>query len=237
MSFQTLFLQSRGKPIVYKGNTLAMVDFFPVEDIASFVLTFEAISSEWRQGVYLRSNGVFLINGKQFSHAVPVWYDTAPRSYEFEIIGNIQSIEVRNIWDVGDGVMHSWHNGAAMIVDEIDGGGPQRSAVHLRGIGVGIGSGCTVGAGDRAIRRWIVAVPSEGTRQIVGDHRHIESEGVIGKKPVLKPGETHTYNSGCLLASPFGAMRGYFNMINFTTTKNFRVIVPSFRLSAPFALN
>jgi ApaG protein len=65
----------------------------------------------------------------------------------------------------------------------------------------------------------------------------VDGEGVIGKKPVLKPGETHSYNSGCLLSSPFGAMHGYFNMINFTSTKNFRVIVPTFKLSAPFALN
>ena len=65
----------------------------------------------------------------------------------------------------------------------------------------------------------------------------VEGEGVIGKKPVLKPGESHTYGSGCLLSSPFGAMRGYFNMINYTSTRNFRVIVPTFKLSAPFALN
>ena len=65
----------------------------------------------------------------------------------------------------------------------------------------------------------------------------VDGEGVIGKKPVLKPGESHKYSSGCLLSSPFGAMRGYFNMINFTTTRNFRVVVPSFRLSAPYALN
>jgi ApaG protein len=64
----------------------------------------------------------------------------------------------------------------------------------------------------------------------------VDGEGVIGKKPVLKPGETHTYSSGCLLSSPFGAMKGHFNMINFTSTRNFRVIVPNFRLSAPFAL-
>ena len=65
----------------------------------------------------------------------------------------------------------------------------------------------------------------------------VDGEGVIGKKPVIKPGENHTYSSGCLLSSPFGAMSGHFNMINFTTTRNFRVIVPSFKLSAPFALN
>ena len=65
----------------------------------------------------------------------------------------------------------------------------------------------------------------------------VEGEGVIGKKPVIKPGETHTYNSGCLLSSPFGAMYGYYNMINFTSSKNFKVAIPVFKLSAPFALN
>jgi ApaG protein len=65
----------------------------------------------------------------------------------------------------------------------------------------------------------------------------IEGEGVIGKKPVLKPGESHTYNSGCLITSPFGAMSGYYNMVNFANSKNFRVEIPAFKLSAPFALN
>jgi ApaG protein len=71
----------------------------------------------------------------------------------------------------------------------------------------------------------------------LNDIEIVDGEGVVGKKPVLKPGETHTYSSGCLLSSPFGSMCGYFNMINFTSTKKFQVIVPSFRLSAPFALN
>jgi ApaG protein len=71
----------------------------------------------------------------------------------------------------------------------------------------------------------------------LNDVEIVDGEGVIGKKPVLKPGEKHTYSSGCLLSSPFGAMRGHFNMVNFTSTKNFSVVVPSFRLSAPFALN
>ena len=65
----------------------------------------------------------------------------------------------------------------------------------------------------------------------------IEGEGVIGKKPVLKPGESHTYSSGCLLTSPFGAMQGYYSMVNFTTTKKFNVTIPTFKLSAPFAIN
>lgn len=71
----------------------------------------------------------------------------------------------------------------------------------------------------------------------LNDLEVVDGEGVIGKKPVLKPGETHTYTSGCLLTSPHGAMHGWFNMVNFTTTRNFRVIVPAFRLNAPYALN
>jgi ApaG protein len=88
---------------------------------------------------------------------------------------------------------------------------------------------------------------SKDSVQLVSRHWHIldalnnveiiEGEGVIGKKPVLKPGESHTYTSGCLLTSPFGAMQGHYNMVNFTTTKKFRVTVPNFKLSAPFALN
>lgn len=65
----------------------------------------------------------------------------------------------------------------------------------------------------------------------------VTGEGVVGKKPVLKPGDTHTYTSGCLLLSPFGGMKGHYRMINLTSTRSFRVKVPSFRLSATHALN
>ena len=65
----------------------------------------------------------------------------------------------------------------------------------------------------------------------------VQGEGVIGKKPILLPGEKHSYTSGCLLDSPIGAMHGYFNLVNFTTTKKFKVPIPLFNLSAPFSMN
>ncbi len=71
----------------------------------------------------------------------------------------------------------------------------------------------------------------------LNDLEIVDGEGVIGKKPVLKPGEKHSYSSGCLLISPFGSMRGYYNMVNFTTTRKFRVTIPSFKLSEPSAIN
>jgi len=65
----------------------------------------------------------------------------------------------------------------------------------------------------------------------------VDGEGVIGLKPILKPGHSHSYSSGCLLVSPFGAMKGYYEMINFATTRKFRVEIPTFKLSATYALN
>ena len=79
-------------------------------------------------------------------------------------------------------------------------------------------------------RHWIILDALNNVETVSG-------EGVIGKKPVLNPGESHTYTSGCLLTSPFGAMQGHYSMVNFTTTKKFDVAIPTFKLSAPFAIN
>jgi ApaG protein len=71
----------------------------------------------------------------------------------------------------------------------------------------------------------------------LNDMETLDGEGVIGKKPIINPGESHTYNSGCLLTSPIGAMRGHYNMFNINSSEKFRVLIPTFKFSAPFALN
>ncbi len=65
----------------------------------------------------------------------------------------------------------------------------------------------------------------------------VEGEGVIGKKPVISPKKKYTYNSHCFLTSPIGAMSGYYNMVNFTTSKLFKVQIPTFQLVVPETLN
>jgi len=65
----------------------------------------------------------------------------------------------------------------------------------------------------------------------------VEGDGVIGQQPIILPGESHIYNSGCVLTSPFGAMNGHYNMLNLNTSEAFKVIIPTFKLHAPFALN
>jgi ApaG protein len=67
--------------------------------------------------------------------------------------------------------------------------------------------------------------------------RIVDGDGVVGKKPILQIGEKHTYRSGCLLSSPYGAMKGYFNMVDFNSSNRFIVEVPTFKLNSPFALN
>ena len=45
------------------------------------------------------------------------WTDSAPPDILRKVHTKKGEIQVRNVWDPGDGVMHSWHTGAAMIVD------------------------------------------------------------------------------------------------------------------------
>ncbi|MDO1501468.1 Co2+/Mg2+ efflux protein ApaG [Winogradskyella maritima] len=88
---------------------------------------------------------------------------------------------------------------------------------------------------------------SENTVQLLSRHwdisdalnnpETVDGEGVIGRQPLLMPGESHTYSSGCLLTSPFGGMKGHYNMTNIETQEEFKVYIPAFKLSAPFAVN
>lgn len=79
-------------------------------------------------------------------------------------------------------------------------------------------------------RRWKI-------KDALNNTEIVEGEGVIGQKPILHPGEIHAYTSGCLLFSALGAMKGHYNMVNFATTRKFRVSIPLFNLSAPFSMN
>ena len=71
----------------------------------------------------------------------------------------------------------------------------------------------------------------------LSDLETVDGEGVIGEKPVISPKESYTYNSHCLLSSAIGAMNGYYNMINFSSSKQFKVLIPTFHLMIPATLN
>ena len=79
-------------------------------------------------------------------------------------------------------------------------------------------------------RHWKIMESTKPTQIVNGP-------GVVGKKPIIKAGQMVKYESGCILNSPTGAMKGFYTMINNSSTKEFEVEVPVFQLDAPFSLN
>jgi len=67
--------------------------------------------------------------------------------------------------------------------------------------------------------------------------REVEGEGVVGVQPVLEPGQSHQYVSGCNLKSGLGKMYGTYLMERVVDGKKFRVIIPEFTMIVPHKLN
>ncbi len=95
--------------------------------------------------------------------------------------------------------------------------------------------------------RVLIENQSENTIQLLRRHWHIhdaalrprevEGEGVVGQQPVLEPGQSHQYVSGCNLKSGIGKMSGTYLMERLVDGYRFQVIIPQFSLVAPFKLN
>lgn len=66
-----------------------------------------------------------------------------------------------------------------------------------------------------------------------GRLQEARGEGVVGKQPVLRPGESFSYTSGCPLGTPHGSMRGYYAMRG-EDGMMFDVEVPLFALDSPY---
>lgn len=60
----------------------------------------------------------------------------------------------------------------------------------------------------------------------------VEGEGVVGQQPILEPGKSHQYVSGCNLKSGLGKMRGCFFMEKLVDGKLIEVKIPEFQLIA-----
>ncbi|GGZ26683.1 Co2+/Mg2+ efflux protein ApaG [Echinicola pacifica] len=58
----------------------------------------------------------------------------------------------------------------------------------------------------------------------------VEGEGVIGQQPVLEPGATHQYVSGCNLRSGMGKMKGSYFMERLQDGKLLVITIPEFQL-------
>jgi ApaG protein len=74
-------------------------------------------------------------------------------------------------------------------------------------------------------RHWVIT-DGRGARHTV------EGEGVVGEQPLIEPGSSYDYVSGCPLATPTGAMQGSYRMVD-ADGSTFDVAIPRFSLLAP----
>lgn len=66
-----------------------------------------------------------------------------------------------------------------------------------------------------------------------GKVEEVRGPGVVGQTPVLKPGASFSYTSGCPLATASGFMAGSYQMTD-ADGKIFNVAIPAFSLDSPF---
>lgn len=78
-------------------------------------------------------------------------------------------------------------------------------------------------------RHWIITDATEEVQEVRG-------LGVVGQQPLLQPGESFEYTSGCALPTPVGTMRGSYQMVTEDGT-HFEADIPEFTLAIPRVLH
>lgn len=74
-------------------------------------------------------------------------------------------------------------------------------------------------------RHWIITDGNETVQEVRG-------QGVVGQQPLLKPGQSYEYTSGCALPTPVGTMKGTYQMVGEDGTR-FDAEIPEFVLAVP----
>ncbi len=78
-------------------------------------------------------------------------------------------------------------------------------------------------------RHWII---TDGE----GHVEEIKGPGVVGEQPILEPGQSFQYTSGCPLPTAFGFMRGSYQMVA-QGGESFDAQIADFELSEPYSVN
>ena len=66
------------------------------------------------------------------------------------------------------------------------------------------------------------------------DRKSVKGQGVVGKQPILEPGQSFTYSSWCPLNTALGKMNGQYTFKDLATGEMFNVDIPDFIFQADF---
>lgn len=66
-----------------------------------------------------------------------------------------------------------------------------------------------------------------------GQVQEVRGQGVVGEKPIVKPGEVFRYTSGAPLTAPSGMMRGTYTVQGVNSGESYDVDIPAFVLDSP----
>lgn len=122
------FLKQKKSSIVYKGKKFYQIDKFPLKsEKQKLKIVFEKTDSEYIQGISLDSSGEIIINGNHFKKGVLLREDTIlSKEIRIEVLDKDKKLDVWNRWiwkdSSGKEVIDSWHNGAAMMIEELPNG-------------------------------------------------------------------------------------------------------------------
>ena len=78
-------------------------------------------------------------------------------------------------------------------------------------------------------RHWIITDANSEVQEVRG-------LGVVGHQPLLKPGESFEYTSGCAIGTPVGTMKGSYQMVAEDGTQ-FKAEIAEFTLAVPRVLH
>ena len=78
-------------------------------------------------------------------------------------------------------------------------------------------------------RHWLITDANDRVEEVRG-------LGVVGHQPVLAPGESFEYTSGCPLSTPFGSMKGTYHMVT-DRGERFETEIAAFYLQGPYSVH
>ena len=121
IDFESEFIKSQGQPFAIDGKEYYMCYSIHVPKETWIKIKFISAISAPRQGVRVDADKPLEWRNRK-GNSINIWYPYKKEEHETTIFCPEEtSINVRNIWDNGDGVVQSWHGGGAMIVEENNG--------------------------------------------------------------------------------------------------------------------